>query len=126
MIERRQCTNPGCHHLHSVLPDKLAPYKHYVTELIEDVVDEIIVPEDPVNEDLPCDTTMRRWKHWFMANQLRVEGYCRSISRRFLNGGEKAFDHNISLLENIRKTEGQWLAVVLRMIYNTGGFLVPG
>lgn len=125
MIERRKCTNQGCRRLHSVLPDKLVPYKHYVSDLIADVVDEVIVPEDPMNEELPCDTTMRRWMHWFMANQLRIEGYCRSVTSRFLNGGEKAFDPSVSPFENIRNTEGRWLAVVLRMVYNSGGFLMP-
>ncbi|MGF2526163.1 DUF6431 domain-containing protein, partial [Ralstonia pseudosolanacearum] len=38
-----------------VLPDIMTPHKHYSTEVIENVVDEICTPETPQTEDYPCE-----------------------------------------------------------------------
>ena len=38
------------------------PYKHYGTEIIEDVVDEVVGPDDLGIEDYPCEETMKHWK----------------------------------------------------------------
>ena len=40
MIRRLVCTNKDCNHLHNELPDFLIPYKHYESQLIEDVLEE--------------------------------------------------------------------------------------
>ena len=38
------------------------PYKHYGTEIIEDVVDEVVGPDDLETENYPCEATMKHWK----------------------------------------------------------------
>ena len=124
-IERLQCTNESCRRLHNALPDCLVPYKHYASEVISGVLDEIITPDDKDAEDYPCETTMLRWNHWLMANYLRMEGYLRSIGHRLLGLGEELLTSGVSLLEKVRTTNGCWLEAVLRMIYNSGGFLEP-
>lgn len=61
-INRLKCTNEKCRRLHHELPDCMFPYKHYGTEIIEDVVDEVVGPEDIETEDYPCEGTMKHWK----------------------------------------------------------------
>ena len=120
MIERRRCDNESCRRLHSLLPDKLVPYKHYGSDLIAAVLDGDIMPEDTMNEDYPCDETIRRWHHWLMANFSRTEGYCRQAMSLLRNPGLAG----AAILETIRKSCDRWLPAVLRMVYNSGGFLV--
>ena len=124
-IERMQCTNNSCGRIHHALPDCLAPYKHYAAEIIAGVLDGVITPDDAEDEDYPCEATMLRWKHWLVANFLRIDGYLKSIGHRLLGLGEGFLRSNVSLLETLRSSNGCWLEAVLRMIYNSGGFLQP-
>lgn len=124
-IERRKCTNNGCNRIHNALPDCLVPYKHYASEVISGVLDGVITPGDTEDEDYPCETTMLRWKHWLMANYLRIEGYLKSVGHRMLGLGEGFLRSNVSLLETLRSSNSCWLEAILRMIYNSGGFLEP-
>lgn len=124
-IERMRCTNNSCGRIHHALPDCLAPYKHYAAEIIAGVLDGVITPDDAEDEDYPCEATMLRWKHWLVANFLRIDGYLKSIGHRLLGLGEGFLRSNVSLLETLRSSNGCWLEAVLRMIYNSGGFLQP-
>ena len=124
-IERMQCTNNGCRRLHNALPDCVVPYKHYASEVIAGVLDGIITPDDTEDEDYPCETTMIRWKHWLMVNYLRIDGYLKSVGYRLLGWGEETLASRISLLETLRSSNSCWLEAILRMIYNSGGFLEP-
>lgn len=124
-VERLQCTNEGCHRIHNALPDCLVPYKHYAAEVISGVLDDVITPDDEEDEDYPCEATMLRWKHWLMLNHLRIDGYLKSIGHRLLGFGHGLLESRISLLEKIRLSNDCWLEAILRMIYNSGGFLVP-
>lgn len=124
-MERLRCTNKGCNKLHNALPDVLVPYKHYTAEIISGVLDEVITTDDLEDEDYPCEATMLRWKHWLILNYFRIDGYLKSIGHRFLGFGDELLNTQISLLENIRLSNGRWLEAILRMIYNSGGFLEP-
>ena len=46
-IRRLFCKN--CRRLHNELPANVSPHKHYKVEVIEGVVDEIVIPDDPEN-----------------------------------------------------------------------------
>lgn len=124
-IERLRCTNEGCRRIHHALPDCLVPYKHYSSEVISGVLDEVIMPNDTEDEDYPCETTMLRWKRWLMINYLRIEGYLKSIGHRLLGFAQELLESRISLLKKIRLSNHCWLEAILRMIYNSGGFLEP-
>ena len=124
-VERLQCTNECCRRLHNALPDCLVPYKHYASEVISGVLDGVISANDAEDEDYPCEATMLRWRHWLMANHLRIDGYLKSIGYRLLGFGQGLLNARISLLEKIRLSNECWLEAILRMIYNSGGFLVP-
>lgn len=122
-IERMRCTNGGCGRIHNALPDCLVPYKHYASEVIAGVLDGVVTPDDTEDEDYPCEATMLRWKHWLMANLLRIDGYLKSIVYQLLGSGEGILHFTVSLLETLRSSSACWLEAILRMIYNPGGFL---
>ena len=51
-VRRLRCDR--CKRLHSELPDILTPRKHYATEIIENVVDDVSTPDDETTECFPC------------------------------------------------------------------------
>ena len=101
------------------------PYKHYEAEVIAGVLDEVILPEDLDSEDYPSFRTMLRWLQWFRENLQRMEGYLRTAGYQILNLGEDFLFSSDSLLDKIRNRYQNWLEQLLRLIYNSGGFLVP-
>lgn len=123
VIRRFRCDH--CQSYHNELPDCLAPYKHYETEVISGVLDGIVSPDDLDAEDYPSLPTMRRWLQWFTENLERMQGYLRMISYSLFELGEDFLFSPDSLLDAIRNKYQNWLEIVLRMIYNNGGFLIP-
>ena len=116
-IRRFRCI--GCHSYHNELPDCLTPRKHYETEVISGVIDQVITVDDLDSEDYPCLATMLRWLAWFQKNLTYIEGFLRNVAK---------LDTAIlssSLLGNIRKSDQRWLETILRIIYNSGGRLSP-
>ena len=102
------------------------PYKHYEAEVIAGVLDEVVLPEDLDSEDYPSFSTMLRWLQWFRENLQRIEGYLRTAGYQLLNLGEELlFTPDLLLLNKIRNSCQNWLELILRLIYNSGGFLVP-
>ena len=54
-----------------------------------------------------------------------MEGYLRTAVYQILNLGEGFLFSSDSLLDKIRNRYQNWLEQLLRLIYNSGGFLVP-
>lgn len=123
VIRRLQCHN--CEKLHRELPDCLIPYKRYATEVISGVLDGIVTSDDEDCSDYPCEATMQRWHRWLMANRLRIDGYLKSIGYRLPGFSETLLKSGMSLLVKLRKSTLNWLEIILRFLYNSGGFLVP-
>ena len=121
IIRRLKCTRCGA--LHRELPDILTPHKHYASEVIGGVLDGIITPEDADSEDYPCEATMHRWHHWLMANELRIDGYLKSIGSCLPGFTDELLKSGGSLLLKLRSACEEWLETILRFIYNAGGFL---
>lgn len=116
-IRRFRCS--GCHSYHNELPDCLTPHKHYETEVISGVIDQVISADDLESEDYPCLATMLRWLVWFQKNLTYIEGILR-------NAAEQSMAiFSSSLLENIRISNQRWLETILRIVYNSGGRLSP-
>ena len=88
--------------MHRELPDLLAPYKHYLAEIISGVLDGIVKPDDEDTEDYPCEQTMERWRRWLELNRSYIEGYLRSVGYRLLGFGEELLNSTVSLLEHMR------------------------
>ena len=129
MIERRRCQNPSCRKLHRCLPSQLTRFKHFLTEIIEDTVDGIVVPEDPENPgefiDSPSARTVSGWKAWVRYNTPNINGYLKVAGQSILGLSTQFLKSGISLLEQLREDGGGWLAAVQAIIYNSGGSLSP-
>lgn len=125
-IERRQCTNKACGKSHRLLPDILAPYKHYEAALIEDVIDGFVCEDDIATEDCPCKATMDRWILWGKKLAVEADGWLRSAGYSVLNLTEEFLKAPVSLLIGLKeKLVNGWLAVVLRVMCNYGAHLNP-
>ncbi len=124
IIRRLRC--PNCRRLHNELPDCVTPYKHYAAETISGVLDGIVTPDDDDAEDYPCEQTMRRWILWLKENHDNIEGSLRRAGHTILGLGERILSSPGSLLEAIRTRYQNWLEIILRVIYNSGGNLVSG
>lgn len=93
--------------------------------MIAGVLDEVILPEDLDSEDYPSFNTMLRWLQWFRENLQRIEGYLRTAGYQILTLGEELLFTPDLLLNKIRNRCQNWLELILRLIYNSGGFLTP-
>ena len=122
-VERMKCSR--CRRLHTALPDILTPGKHYQTEVIAGVLDEVVTPDDLEAESYPCEKTMQRWHHWFMANRLYINGKLKADGYGRLGFSEALLLSEVSLLDELRLIRQDWLETILRFIYNLGGFLDP-
>lgn len=121
MIRRFYCEN--CHSYHNELPDCLVPYKHYETEVISGVIEEIVTPDDTDSEEYPSVQTMLRWLYWFQKNITNIEGHLRNAGVRILGLGRDFLFSPDSLLAQLQQTHQNWLEIILRIIYNSGSFL---
>lgn len=66
---------------------------------------------------------MERWKEWAHQNNANMEGHLYRAADRI--AGNKAGSAAGSLLEALKQRTERWLEAVLRIIYNSGGYLVP-
>lgn len=123
MIRRFYCKS--CHSYHNELPDCLVPYKHYESEVISGVLDGVVLADDLDSEDYPSFSTMVRWLQWFSEDLTRINGYLSSIRYHLMRQKEVIHNSYVSLLNKFRNKYHNWLEIVLRQIYNSGGFLVP-
>lgn len=121
IIRRLKCKQCATHH--SELPDIISPNKHYKSTVIEDVVDDLVGSEDELAEDYPCSITRKRWMDWIRKNVTRIDGYIKSVGYRLLDFSELFLKDSTSLLNTLRINGLEWLGIVNRLIYNSGGFL---
>lgn len=121
LIRRLKCKN--CGRLHNELPDCLVPYKHYESEPISGVIDQVLPEADLETEDYPCESTVQRWRKWFSENKANMEGHMRRALYHLLDYGAFA-ESGISLLEDLRNRTPLWLEAILRIVFNSGGSLV--
>ena len=122
-IRRLKC--PRCKKLHRELPDILAPYKHYHLDIIMGMLEGTLTKGEDEYEDYPCEKTVERWEAWFSQNKTDIDGYLKSVGHRLLGYGEELLYSTVSLLEKMMCSVDNWLGIILRMIYNSGGRLRP-
>lgn len=104
----------------------MIPYKHYGSDIVEDVVDEVVGPDDPGTEDYPCEATMKHWKWWMKQNEANINGQMRSMLHHLMDLDTGFLKSGESLLEELKKRISPgWLSAVIRFIYNSGGRLNP-
>jgi hypothetical protein len=115
IIRRLKCES--CGRVHHELPDILVPYKRYNSESIEAVITDDASLSVAVDE-----STIYRWKHWFLAVANHFLGSLISIAIRFI---EETAEHRSefpqSPLQRIWQHVGEaprWLARVVRSVAN--------
>ena len=119
IVRRLKC--PSCRRLHTELPDTVTPYKHYSTEIIENVVDEVSTPEDLTTEDYPCERTMKRWIGWIFGSRIQIDSQLKFIGSRLPGFGKELLFSTESLFDALRRRGSGWLCVIHRALYNSGG-----
>lgn len=120
LVSRYRCTNPDCRRIHTELPDCLVPHKHYKSEVIENVIDEVVCADDEAVGDYPCIRTMERWKKWFEDSKFGIEACLRRFLFFFFDYDEEVLKSDLSLLSTIRDNDNGWLSIISRVMYNTG------
>ena len=104
----------------------MIPYKHYGSEIIEDVVDEVVGPDDIETENYPCEGTMKHWKWWMLHNEANINGQMRSMLHHLMDFDIKFLKSGESLLKELKeRISPGWLSVVARFLYNSGGRIEP-
>jgi hypothetical protein len=76
IIRRLYCAS--CGRIHHELPDILVPYKRYDAESIENVLSQPSLTVVAADE-----STIRRWRSWFLAWVVYAAGCLASLSVRF-------------------------------------------
>ena len=123
-IERRSCAACCC--LHRILPDFLAPHKHYDIDIITGVLNGEITSDLLAFEDYPCERTMERWQAWMALNLVFINAYLKSVGIRLFAFGIALAYAATDLVEELKgRTPREWLKTVIRAVYNTGGSLEP-
>lgn len=112
-IRRFRCDE--CCSYHNELPDCLVPFKHYATEVISGVLDQVISADDLESEDFPSYITMMRWLQWLNKNIKKIEAYMKRIWLIVED----------STIEFVRRIYPKWLERIIYMIYNSGDALRP-
>ena len=124
-VPRYRCKNEHPRRYHTALPSFLSFFKHYITQLIQDAADGLLTKEDLENRQMnyPCDSTLERWRCWIDRNKENIDGHLKSVGSRLPGYGKELLHTVGSLLEKLRDDGMPWLAIVQRVIYNSGEFL---
>lgn len=112
----RRCYCKPCKRIHHELPDILVPYKRYDAESIESVVSE------PARTDVAVDeSTIVRWRCWFLAWITYAAGCLKSISLRYNQDVKERSTPSKSVLHGLGQFVGNqvgWLSRAVRPITN--------
>lgn len=112
-IRRLKCRS--CGKIHTELPDFLQPFKHYVSQVIEDVLDK-------VTTSCPAEgSTIRRWKQWLIQSTEKINGILMAI-RLFFTRAAIPLMAPASLLQSLRSTGPGWLKKAMRQLANSGNW----
>jgi len=115
IIRRLRCKS--CLRIHHELPDLLVPYKRYDAESLEGIVIE------PARTDIAADeSTLSRWRTWFIAWAVYAQGCLNSISICFCLPVENSSGHPQSAFHTLGRFVGVadgWLSRTVRSIVNS-------
>lgn len=126
IIRRLHCKS--CTRIHHELPDLLVPYKRYDAESIEGVL------TDPATHNVAADeSTISRWKCWFLDWAVYAAGCLQSIAIRYDLPVESSSTLPQTALQTLGRFVGiaaGWLNRVVRPIANsnfwvTDPFCIP-
>lgn len=115
IIRRLYCKS--CGRIHHELPDLLVPYRRYDAKSIEGAVSE------PPRTDIAAEeSTLLRWKCWFLSWAIYAAGCLQSVAMRFHLPVACPSERLQSALQRIGHYVGDaagWLKRVVRPIVNS-------
>ncbi len=117
LLRRMYCYD--CHIMHIELPDFLIKFKHYEVQIIEDTIDGNLSPEH--GYPAPSETTMLRWRHWFLSVSPIIESTLYSI-RTLLDGILPSLLSEPSLTAVLRRLGEGWLITIFSVMINAGRY----
>jgi hypothetical protein len=97
-----------------MLPDFMLPYKHYRSDIIEAVIDEVD-PFFAIEE-----STIYRWKKWYIGMKDQLNSNLRAVRQAEEGLFYSLLDNTSSLLERLRQSGGKWLAKAIGITINAG------
>ena len=119
IIRRLYCE--ACARIHHELPDLLVPYKRYDAESLEGALSE------PEHKDIAADeSTLIRWKTWFLAFAVYTAGALNSLSLSFGLPVTSSSTRPYSALQSLGRFVGDapgWLSRVVRPIANSNRWI---
>ena len=89
------------------------------------MLDGSLTTDDLKYENYPCEKTVERWRAWLEQNRTDIDGFMKSAGYRLLGYGEELLYSTVSLLKQMMCSVDNWLGIILRIIYNSGGRLQP-
>ncbi|MFC5532641.1 DUF6431 domain-containing protein [Cohnella yongneupensis] len=115
IIRRLYCK--ACAKIHHELPDLLVPYKRFDAESLEGALSGI------ERTDIAADeSTLARWKSWFVAFAVYAAGALQSISLRYHLPVARSSTRHYSALQSLGRFVGDapgWLSRVVRPVANS-------
>mgnify|MGYP003456825726 FL=1 len=110
-LRRLYCKH--CRKTHTELPDFMQPFKRYVANVVEAVV-------DGRSETCPAEeSTMRKWCGWFSNRKAMLDARIQAL-KQSLEGVVLSVLSPCSLLQEIRSTGIGWLSRLTRQLVNFG------
>lgn len=117
VIRRLRCI--ACRKIHHELPDFLVPYKRYLSECIEAII-------EGEHEQIACEgSTIYRLRRWFYAVKVHIKGSLASVSARNRAGMGTAVT-GATILNMIKVYVGKepgWLSRAVRTVVNTNNWV---
>jgi len=111
-IRRLKCK--GCRKIRRQLPDAILPYKHYLAQVIEGVLDSR--EPEPTG---PETSTLVRWRVWFTWAKMVMEAVLLSIQMQAMGLLYKLYGDETPLAAR-RNKGGGWLLDSMRQSINAG------
>lgn len=112
-IRRLKCRS--CGKIHTELPDFIQPFKRYIVQVIEAVIDQ-------TTTSCPAEgSTMRRWKQWFGQSASTINGILMAATLFFTREAIPLMVPT-SLLQLLRDTGSGWLKKTIRQVVNSGNW----
>jgi hypothetical protein len=104
-----------------MLPDSMAPFKHYEESTISKVLDGEITEE---KNDVPSPQTMRRWAVWLVMNKNQIEAVIRSCGYKVFDYQECADHYDFSIDDGIHNPVAPKLDPVIIIPFSPDSFYI--
>ena len=115
MVRRYRCRS--CQHYQTELPDCVVPYKHYETEVICGVLDDIVTSDDIDSEQYPSELTMQRWRDWATQKEKEIERVLQTDTSG-ISPCRGADEKEKSQLRKLKTQTEAWLETFIRIFCN--------